>query len=88
MKATAILLGNYDELVNAQKQQELLNLPGAKEIKPKSVEADFYFRMEALTTMFVAIDGTLKCQIAGVTVHLKNEPHVYEAIVNYLCSPR
>jgi len=84
MKAIAILLGNYEELMRAQKDKEELNLPSASRVEPKSVEVEFYFRMDALTTMFLTLDGDIKCQIAGVTVLLKYEKKVHKAIANYL----
>lgn len=84
MKATAYLLGNYEELVIAQEQKELLALPKQKELKPKMVEREFHFALKMVATCFMTTTGEIKCQIAGATVLLKDEKDVYKKITDYL----
>lgn len=84
MKGIAILLGNYDELVRSQQEQERLNLPKAEIIKPEEVEVEFHFALGAVSTCFKTKDSRIKCQIAGLTVCFKDDADLYSKITVFL----
>lgn len=79
MKGKALLVANYEELV----QHEKLNLPKSN-AKPELVEVEFYFNIHTVATAFVTIDKKIKCQIAGLTVLFVFEDYLWHNLKQYL----
>lgn len=81
MKATAYLIENFEQMMQAEK----LSLPNAE--KPKYVEREFYFVLGAVAFAFLTDHEDkqmIKCFIGGQSILLKYDEPTWQTITTHL----